>query len=146
MQIKTLYICDVCGTAYASEHAARTCEEFVLLPCPVKPGDKVKVYERYDPPADDEVVSVQVGQSFDISGILDGWLRVNDEAGFWKVMNLPWHEWFVTVKNNHRISKDPDGYADTVTLDRIMVDGAFLRGASAEGPTVPRDAAMGGKE
>ena len=116
--------CTVCGTEWDHQELALLCESSVLPPCPVKPGDKVKVYERYDPPEPDEVVSVRV-VIYSPALSLRSWGGRYKEA-LKRFPDLSFHTYLVKVKDHHRMSKDHDSNTDEVYLSDIMVGDDFL--------------------
>lgn len=93
--------------------------------CPVQTGDTVKVYERYDDAEDDIVVSVRIGPG-PFNGIAAQHLDESDEINWEAWRRLPRHEWWITVKNNHRMGKDEDSYTNIVSPRNVMVNGEWL--------------------
>lgn len=124
---QTFYTCEVCGYVYEHEEIALACENSKELdPCPVKVGQIVRVYERYDAPEKDEVVEIIIGPPWSASAARS-W--GNNPYGFLqRVGGKLHHRYLVKVKNTHRMSKDDDSYTDTVSLNNIMVNDKFLEG------------------
>ena len=125
MKTKTTYICEICETEYINEKAALFCEASPAFPpCPVKPGDEVKAYERYEDPADDTVIAVYIGPST-LGNVADGWEDRIDEL-LKRSPKIACHAWYVKLANHHQYSKDADAYTDTYRLGSIMVGGKWL--------------------
>ena len=117
MKEKHLYICEQCGTEYIDKRLAEMCEAFVMDASPVQAGDKVKVYERYDSPEDDEVVAVSVVSN--LGHLLSD--KTLEDAAHLDMDKFCWHTYGVEVKNSHRMSKDYDSDTNKVNIDNIMV-------------------------
>lgn len=120
MKVKTLYVCEVCGSEYLHERHAMACETFPEPPKPpLRVGQQVRVYERYDAPTSDEVEAVSL-----VAGGTNEWANGNVNEDAW--MRMARHEWVVTVKKHHRMSKDQESYTKTVGPENIVVDGRWL--------------------
>ena len=111
------YACSVCGTVYKSAAAAELCESSPELePCPVRPGDKVRVYELHRGQKRDVVQQVTLAPT-----ALTGLLKYHTKWLCWP-FDRQFHCWKVRVKQHHQVTKDEDGYTNTVTLDQLAVD------------------------
>lgn len=130
MKTITRYKCEVCGTEWESKAMAAACEAYALPPCPVVPGQTVKVFERYEAPETDTVLSVRVAPSFMVAwGSLHSWEPDYGEGALDELRSRgikpQFHEWRVKVGKSHQMNKDGD-MADEVALGDIMVDGKWL--------------------
>jgi len=127
MRIETRYVCETCDTRYRSRALAEACEAIAMPPCPVAPGDAVRVRERYDAPRPDVVKAVSV-RATGLSALcaeLDEdhptARRLIAGAGTGRL-----HRWVITVAEMHRLGKDDGSITDEVELADVMVDGRYL--------------------
>lgn len=122
MIVKNVYICETCGAEYQYEVTALHCESSPpLQPCPLSTGQKVKVYERYDDPQEDEVVGLEliyIGYLHQIE-----WNRTEEQVNKFLVgySTKQSHGWLVEVKNTHQMSKDESSYTSKVRLSSIYI-------------------------
>lgn len=127
MRIETRYVCETCGTRYRSRPLAEACEAIALPPCPVAPGDAVRVRERYEEPQPDVVRSVTVCASAlafacaEMDGDHPTARRLIAGTGTARL-----HRWAITVGATHQLGKGDESLTDEVGLGDLMVDGRYL--------------------
>jgi hypothetical protein len=118
-----VFQCEVCLTEYGCSEAALWCEAQELPPCPVKAGDALEAYERYDKPESTTVKEIMVRGRF--ARIISGWSDTPEHwAEFIKLhaARTPSHEWCVKLSESHQFGKSC--WTDEYPLGSLRVPGA----------------------
>lgn len=113
MITQTTYICEVCHSVWDESWKALKCEGYVAPPCPVKVGDEVMVYSRYDEPEKDVVVAVKL-----LASNYPYLALSNDHPeGF--------HVWHAETENSHQLGKD--WFTQNIEMDYLhRMDGTCV--------------------
>ncbi len=106
------FVCEICGMEYVYKPFAVACEAHKLGAAPVKVGQKIWAYERYDRPQPDKVVAVKIVPGM-LAHAANGWFEADGVKGAEEFLaqkrkDYEWHQWVVVTANAHQHSKDSD--------------------------------------
>jgi hypothetical protein len=121
------WACTVCGAEYFDERLAQICESSLIEDCPIRPGDTVLCYERYENPVKDQVVAVEIGKPYSVwsynSWADKGYDTMVREHGRQPRLH---HCWVIATKDEHQMSKDDESYTNRLDSGNVIKDGVWV--------------------